>query len=115
MKPWMGSAQLAWLVVAVLAPAAPAKTPAPASASDGRLAVDATAQLESEVISRDSEGGITIRGTRVAERLRIDGRLDEDVYRTVHPFGDFVQQEPRDGQPSTVETDVWVLFDDEHV
>lgn len=111
----MGPARLVLVVVALLAPEAPAQTPTQANARSGRLVVEATAPLESEVISRDPEDGITIRATRIAERLHIDGRLDEDVYGTVRPFGDFVQQEPYEGRPSTVKTDVWVLFDDDRV
>ena len=35
--------------------------------------------------------------------------------RDVPPFGDFVQQEPLEGQPATEKTEVWVFFDDENI
>ncbi len=50
---------------------------------------------------------------RTASRpLRIDGRLDEEVYRTIAPISDFIQQEPDEGQPATEKTEAWILFDD---
>jgi hypothetical protein len=71
--------------------------------------------LAPEVISRDDEGRTTIRATRITERLAIDGRLDDEAYRTVRSFGDFVQQEPHEGRQASQRIDVWVLFDDEHL
>ena len=67
------------------------------------------------VISRDESGGITVRAVRVTSPLRIDGRLDETVYETLIPASDFIQLEPYPDVPATEKTDVWVLFDDEHV
>jgi hypothetical protein len=34
------------------------------------------------------------------------------VYEAVRSFGDFIQQEPREGLPATERTEVWMLFDD---
>ena len=53
-----------------------------------------------------------MRAFRVPSPLRIDGRLDEEIYRTVEPLTDFIQQEPDEGQPATEKTDAWILFDD---
>ena len=53
-----------------------------------------------------------MRAFRVPSPPRIDGRLDEEVYRTVDPITDFIQQEPDEGQPATEKTDAWILFDD---
>lgn len=44
--------------------------------------------------------------------LQPDGRLDDDIYARVGPLTDFLQQEPRDGEPATEKTDAWSLFDD---
>ena len=66
-------------------------------------------------ITRDAEGRPTVRATRLTEPLRLDGALDEEVYRSVQPFGDFVQVEPEAGAPATESSDVWVLFDDSHI
>ncbi len=63
---------------------------------------------------RDAGGGTTLRAIRLPSPLTIDGRLDEEIYRTVPPAGDFVQQIPRAGVPATEATEVWVFFDEKH-
>ncbi len=68
-----------------------------------------------EVISRDEQGRVTIRATRLAEPLELDGLLQENVYESVASVGDFVQQVPYEGEPATENTRVWVFFDDENV
>ena len=65
--------------------------------------------------TRDAEGHVTIRATRIDEKLRIDGQLDESAYQTVQPVGGFIQTEPSPGEPATEATDVWVLFDDDAI
>ena len=55
---------------------------------------------------------VTVRAFRVQSPLRIDGRLDEEVYRTIDPISDFIQQEPDEGQPATEKTEAWILFDE---
>lgn len=57
----------------------------------------------------------TIRATRLTEPLRLDGRLDEQVYSTVRPVTDFVQMEPRAGAPATEQTDMWIFVDEQRV
>ena len=66
------------------------------------------------MIARDALGRATVRAERVAEPLRIDGRLDEAVYARVPPMSDFIQNEPDEGAPANEKTDVWILFDDAH-
>jgi hypothetical protein len=56
-----------------------------------------------------------VRAVRLTAPLRIDGRLDEEVYETIPPIDGFVQQLPVEGVPATEPTDVWVLFDDENL
>ena len=67
------------------------------------------------VMARDELGRATVRAVRVAERLRLDGRLDERVYETVAPLTDFIQQVPDEGAPATERTEAWLLFDDENI
>lgn len=43
--------------------------------------------------------------------IRLDGALDEPVWRSAPPATDFVQSEPREGQPATEQTEAWVAFD----
>jgi hypothetical protein len=67
------------------------------------------------VVSREADGRITVRALRVATPVRIDGRLDEAIYTTTEPIGDFVQQEPDEAKPATEKTEAWVFFDDDQV
>ena len=66
-------------------------------------------------VSRSAEGGVTVRAVRIAEPLKLDGRLDESVYTTVPAIGDFIQQNPRPGEPATEKTELWILFDDKNL
>src|SRR5947207_3105585 len=45
-----------------------------------------------------------VRAVRVKEPLKIDGRLDEEIYAAVEPAGNFVQQLPREGLAATEPT-----------
>lgn len=58
---------------------------------------------------------MTIRAFRVTGPVEIDGRLDEEFYRSVPPFGGFIQQEPVEGAPASEPTDAWIFFDDDNV
>ncbi len=71
--------------------------------------------IQPEVIARDDAGGATVRATRLPAPLGFDGRLDEPFYQNVKSFGDFIQQDPNEGAPSTDKTEVWVLFDDANI
>jgi hypothetical protein len=44
---------------------------------------------------------VTVRATRLAQPLVVDGRLDDAVYHDVDPAPAFLQQEPRVGEPAT--------------
>ncbi len=66
-------------------------------------------------VTRPPDGGITVRAVRIAEPIRLDGRLDEGAYSDVSPFVDFVQQEPDEGSPATEKTEAWIFFDDKNI
>ena len=51
---------------------------------------------------------------RVDETIRLDGRLDEAVWRGSSESR-FIQAEPREGQPATEETEVWVVYDESNL
>ncbi len=68
-----------------------------------------------DVVARDAAGRLTIRAVRLAAPLAFDGRLDDEIYATVPPLTDFIQQEPLEGAPATERTEAWVFFDDERV
>ena len=57
----------------------------------------------------------TVRAHRAAQPLRIDGRLDEEIYKATPPIANFVQQEPDEFQPATEKTEAWIFFDDDNV
>ena len=67
------------------------------------------------VIARDAAGRATVRAVRIAEPIRVDGRLDEAVYASVPALSDFIQTDPDHGAPATEKTEVWLLFDDDNV
>ena len=68
-----------------------------------------------EVVTRDEAGRATVRAVALSEPLRLDGRLDEDVYETVPPVSGLIQVEPDAGLPATQRTDFWVTFDRHHM
>jgi hypothetical protein len=66
-------------------------------------------------MARDPDGSVTIRAIRLAEPLTLDGRLDDPLYRVTLPIDEFVQQEPREGEPASEKTEVWVAYDDDAI
>ena len=68
-----------------------------------------------ETIARDGLGRTTLRAVRLTAPLRLDGQLDEAVYREVSPASDFIQTEPTAGSRATERTELWILFDDDNV
>ena len=68
-----------------------------------------------EVMNRDEAGRATIRAIKLTEGIRLDGRLDEEVYHTVPPVTDFIQQVPVEGAPATEKTEAWIMFDQSSV
>ncbi len=45
------------------------------------------------------------------ERIRLDGILDEAVWETVEPATGFIQEAPEEGEPSTENSEVYILYD----
>ena len=91
-----------------------AGTPAPPAATEPGVVVDdPPPPVPPAVVTRDG-GRATVRAIRLITGLRVDGRLDEPVYRDVAPVSDFLQQLPDEGAPATERTDAWVLFDEEN-
>ena len=66
-------------------------------------------------MTRDADGNATVRAVRLAAPLRIDGRLDEEVYHTVPPITDFIQTLPRNNGEPTERTEAWVMFDGDYI
>ena len=51
-----------------------------------------------------------VRAVEVTEPIEVDGWLTESVWRG-QALGGFIQAEPREGDPATEETEVWVAYD----
>jgi hypothetical protein len=64
------------------------------------------------MVDRTAADKVTVRTIRLEKPLRIDGRLDEEVYASLEAISDFIQQEPHERAPATEKTDAWILFDD---
>ena len=79
----------------------------PTSSALDTLAVPASAR----VVTRGPGGRTTIRTTHLSSPLTLDGVLDEDIYFTVSPVSDLIQQEPQLGEPATEKTDLWFSSD----
>lgn len=52
---------------------------------------------------------------RTTAPIRLDGVLDESVWKDAEIASGFIQSEPRDGQPATEKTEVRLLFDGENI
>ena len=61
---------------------------------------------------RDSLAPARVRIAAASAQPRIDGALDDDVWRSAAPTSGFVQAEPDEGKPATEATDVRVAYDD---
>ncbi len=57
----------------------------------------------------------TVRPTRTDTPPRIDGRLDDEVWRTAAKLTEFVQQAPIDGAPATELTEVYIAYDSDYI
>ena len=68
-----------------------------------------------EVVARDDQGNTTVRATRLTQEIRLDGRLDEEVYQTVPPITGFIQQLPDEGAGASERTDAWVFYDENNL
>jgi hypothetical protein len=66
------------------------------------------------VLLRHANGRVprTVVATRVARAPAVDGRLDDDAWRQAQPVGGFIQIDPREGQPASESTLVWIAYDD---
>jgi hypothetical protein len=52
-----------------------------------------------------------LTAARTETPIRLDGILDDEVWKRVTPASGFTQSEPREGQPATEGTDVFVAYD----
>ena len=55
----------------------------------------------------------TLTAVKTSGPIALDGSLDEPSWRDAPVARGFVQNEPREGQPATLDTEVRVLYDEE--
>jgi hypothetical protein len=53
-----------------------------------------------------------VTAVRSDQELRLDGRLDEPVWSQAVPATDFIQREPRNGEPASQRTEVRLVYSD---
>ena len=63
------------------------------------------------VPARSPDGRLLIVAAEAASGVKVDGALDDEVWRRAQAVGGFVQSEPNDGEPATERTEVRVAFD----
>jgi hypothetical protein len=76
--------------------------PAPASAQSAPSAVGANSDR-------------IVTAIRLTSPIVLDGRLNDEVYTLNQPAGGFIQQEPREGEPASEATEVWIMFDERNL
>src|SRR4051794_12563387 len=105
---WLGARLL--LVLALTARDARSQSPAP-----GDVSTPVSALASAATLIRDATGQVTLRAVRIASPITLDGRLDEAVYTAIPAASEFVQQEPKEGEPATERTEAWIFFDDRNI
>ncbi len=101
----------ALLIFAVSASAqGQAVPPEPTGVIDG-----SPAPVPPQSITRDDRRRATVRAIKLAQSLRVDGQLDEEIYAQHAPFGGFIQVAPAYGAESTERTDVWISYDEDNI
>ena len=93
------------LVLCLLAGAAAARAQSPSASATAASGADYGALA----------GRPRVRAVRTDTPPNIDGRLDDEVWRTAAMLSDFVQQAPLDGAPATEQTEVYIAYDREHI
>lgn len=102
-------------LLCVLLGLAPSVSAQSGAHSDAPAIDGPAAPVAPEVVARESVDRVTVRATRIAKPIIVDGRVDDEVYGQVIAIGDLVQQEPLEGQPATEKTEIWLLYDDENI
>ncbi len=56
-----------------------------------------------------------IKAVKINEKITIDGTLDESIWERAPVATDFIQNEPREGAPSSLRTEARVLYDQDNL
>jgi len=109
------AAPLAMLAMVASAPMANAQQGAQAVADTLHEHAQPATGAATPRTRRSADGRREMLAVPAGGPIRIDGVLDEAVWKRTEPSSDFVQSEPLTGQPATERTDVWVAFDDQNL
>ncbi|MBK5256869.1 MAG: carbohydrate binding family 9 domain-containing protein [Vicinamibacteria bacterium] len=60
---------------------------------------------------RSIEGRLSTIATRTATEVKLDGVLDDEVWKVAKPVSGFVQSEPQESAPASEDTEVRIAFD----
>ncbi|HSK08074.1 MAG TPA: carbohydrate binding family 9 domain-containing protein, partial [Vicinamibacterales bacterium] len=99
----------------MLAPTAAASQPAQPGPLVAPSASHPTAPAPAATVHRDGSGRVTVEAVRVGGQMVVDGLLSEEIYGSIPPIDGFIQQEPQEGLPAANRTEVWLLYDDQHI
>jgi hypothetical protein len=77
-------------------------------------AADAKGQQPNDEASNPA-GHPSVTVNRTASPPKVDGRLDDLVWKDAARITDFVQQRPLEGAPATEQTEVRIAFDDQNI
>lgn len=80
-------------------------------AAPGNKQPEKSADIDKEALKKAQEQKV-VRAIRLNEPLRIDGLLEEEVWKKNEPVSDFLQRDPVDGAPATEKTEAWVAYDE---
>src|SRR5437763_15490831 len=56
-----------------------------------------------------------IKSIKTSDKITIDGRLEEPAWDSAPLARDFLQTEPREGEPAAETTEVQILYDNDNV
>jgi TolB-like protein len=102
------------------APAAAGR--APEAPADGAIVTSTRPSGRGNPLAPDSaaaagilSGRVSVTAPRSDDAPRIDGRLDDAIWRGAARLTEFVQQSPLEGVPATEDTEVFIAYDDDNL
>lgn len=79
------------------------------------VAIAAGSAVALAQVEAPSSGGRSATAARADHAPRLDGTLEDPIWKTALPVGDFRQREPFETTPPTEKTEVRILYDARHV
>ncbi len=67
------------------------------------------------LLSFSRNDSLRAQAQRISTRPKIDGQLDEQVWKEAIPLSGFIQSDPRQGTQASFQTMVYILYDDEAI